>query len=141
MHHVNVIRIDNENNLIVSIKMAICRNCKEHMLPRHAGLSNNWNFALRRSNIRIETYQATDICNICLESESITVQCDVCDEEPSFPGEFAYKLMYFSKYDNDTEYKYICKNCIKLRSQEVIEYMAEADEIDEIGEDVSYRSW
>lgn len=120
-----------DDKLIFYTPLSKCRNCHKKMVYWH------WSFdipkairgTVKSSEIVIEAYGESGVCTTCVSAGGFMKSCDCCDNGREFPKEFKYQITHYANYpEEDTEFEYICKECIKNNQTSVIEMLAKSDD-------------
>ena len=121
------------NKLLFYAPLSQCSNCHKKMVKWYIDVPRKVLDTAKQKGIEKETYQEFGICQSCASKGGFLKQCDCCGEKREFPREFKYQLTHYAKYpESETEYKYICEDCISNKAQSIIEMLAAADEISEV---------
>jgi len=103
------------------------------MLPIYNDFPSNLRGELEKHNIRQESYSDSGLCNVCIKIGGYNRTCDLCNKEYIFPSEFRVKLTYYPKYpEGETEYSYVCNDCVTNKPQETMDLMLHASDIDDL---------
>ena len=125
----NIIKIENKQ-LFLTINLDECVKCHKPMLKGYdrGHLNSILLLNFQRNGGCIEHHQDFGICDKCVENGDFPRECEICMENRSFPKEFKYIVTIYPKYaDDDTRYKYVCKNCCNKNANEVMNLLAESD--------------
>lgn len=124
----NFIKVDGKE-LILSILLKECINCHKPMLGWSDSVPEYLIRKLKSSGISKEVYGDFGICKTCVDERDFPRSCECCGMTRMFPSEFEYQITDYAKYpDDETEFFYICKNCVEKRPKAVMDMLAEADD-------------
>jgi len=124
-----------ENKVTFSIAFGRCKTCSELMTKWHSPLSEYTVSDLSKVGVKIvkESYSDSGICIDCIKNGGFPRGCECCHKYKEFPKEFKYQLTKYAKYPEDeTEFQYICTDCVRNNAQTVLFLAANYDEFSEI---------
>jgi len=118
--------------LVIREPLERCRSCRKLMLRWYRNIPLTDRRAIESAVAR-ESYRDSGICTNCIKSGGFPRKCVICAKNKEFPKEFAYALTRYAKYpEAETEYDYVCNECVQVRCVQLVVLMAEADEVDKV---------
>lgn len=133
---IKIVEITN-NEIILSDEISHCKNCKKPMIRSWSNFANiniaaNINL-LSSWHVVTESDTENEVCLICIGKGSYPKNCVICTQEKRYPSEFKYELIQKPEYaEMETEYDFVCKQCVKQNLAKLVPLMAEADRVRQI---------
>lgn len=122
-----------DGKLLFYAPLAECSCCHKPMVNWYKDVPREVLHQAKLNHIEKETYRESGVCESCAAKGGFLKACDCCEIKKEFPKSFKYQAEFYPEYpDSETEYQYICLDCIDNQPKSVIEILASADEVSEV---------
>lgn len=112
----------------------VCSACGKPMLKSYKNIPHEVMYQAKEHGIVKECWRESGVCTNCFTSGGFQRRCDCCGHKKSFPNQFQYELVTrYAKYpDDDTDYEYVCSDCVSNNQDMVIKMLANSEDISDI---------
>lgn len=124
-----------DGKLLFYAPLSECKNCHDPMVNWYKDVPQDVLHKARQNGIQRESYRESGVCQKCMEQGGFLRDCGTCGKKHEFPKGFTYQTTHYAKYPEDeTEYLYICNDCVSGNQAAVIEELACAGDISKVSQ-------